>query len=76
MVLKMMVGNNLNDGQLQKLVQRTMMKADLDKDGYINFQEFEMMVKNLDIHSKLTLTYEWVIKFCKITKNLKFFKNF
>lgn len=35
-----------------------MIKADLDKDGYINFEEFKLMVKNLDIHSKLTLTYE------------------
>lgn len=35
-----------------------MIKADLDKDGYISFDEFKLMVKNLDIVTKLTLTYE------------------
>ena len=32
-VLKMMVGSNLNDVQLQQLVDRTIIKADLDYDG-------------------------------------------
>ena len=57
-VLKMMVGNNLTDNQLQQLVDRTIMKADEDKDGKISFEEFKKMVKNLDIVTKLTLTYE------------------
>ena len=39
-VLKMMVGNNLSDVQLQQLVDRTIIKADKDKDGKINFEEF------------------------------------
>lgn len=37
-VLKMMVGNNLTDMQLQQLVDRTIIKADLDYDGRISFQ--------------------------------------
>ena len=57
-VLKMMVGNNLTDTQLQQLVDRTIIKADLDGDGMISFAEFCSMVKNLDVAKKLTLTYE------------------
>ena len=40
-VLKMMVGNNLNDVQLQQLVDRTIIKADEDFDGKISFEEFK-----------------------------------
>ena len=40
LVLKMMVGNNLNDVQLQQLVDRTIIKADTDFDGKISFEEF------------------------------------
>ena len=36
----MMVGNNLNDVQLQQLVDRTIIKADKDFDGKISFEEF------------------------------------
>jgi hypothetical protein len=36
----MMVGNNLNDVQLQQLVDRTIIKADEDFDGKISFEEF------------------------------------
>ena len=38
--MKMMVGNNLNDVQLQQLVDRTIIKADEDLDGKISFDEF------------------------------------
>jgi len=55
-VLKMMVGNNLNDVQLQQLVDRTIIKADKDYDGKISYEEFKSMVKDLDIGSKLTLS--------------------
>lgn len=54
-VLKMMVGNNLTDMQLQQLVDRTIIKADLDFDGRISFKEFKNMVKDLDVATKLTL---------------------
>jgi serine/threonine-protein phosphatase 2B regulatory subunit len=36
-VLKMMVGNNLKDGQLQQIVDKTIIYADKDKDGKISF---------------------------------------
>ncbi|KAM6940415.1 calcineurin subunit B type 1b [Xenentodon cancila] len=39
-VLKMMVGNNLKDAQLQQIVDKTIIKADKDGDGRISFEEF------------------------------------
>ena len=54
-VLKMMVGNNLNDVQLQQLVDRTIIKADKDGDGKISFDDFAEMVKDLDVIDKLTI---------------------
>jgi len=44
-VLKMMVGTNLTDVQLQQLVDRTIIKADKDFDGKISFDEFKMVSK-------------------------------
>ena len=54
-VLKMMVGDNLNDVQLQQLVDRTIVKADEDFDGKISVPEFCKMVRDLDVATKLTL---------------------
>ena len=36
----MMVGTNLNDVQLQQIVDKTIIEADLDKDGKISYEEF------------------------------------
>ena len=47
-VLKMMVGNNLKDQQLQQIVDKTIMEADLDGDGKISFEEFASIVANTD----------------------------
>lgn len=54
-VLKMMVGNNLTDIQLQQLVDRTLIRADEDFDGKISYPEFCKMVRDMDIGEKLTL---------------------
>jgi serine/threonine-protein phosphatase 2B regulatory subunit len=54
-VLKMMVGSNLKDGQLQQIVDKTIMEADLDKDGKISFEEFTKMVENTDVSMSMTL---------------------
>lgn len=54
-VLKMMVGSNLKDQQLQQIVDKTIMEADLDKDGKISFDEFKKMVENTDISMSMTL---------------------
>jgi serine/threonine-protein phosphatase 2B regulatory subunit len=68
-VLKMMVGNNLKDQQLQQvseqscrslcsckqIVDKTIMEADLDHDGKISFEEFTKMVENTDVSQNLTI---------------------
>jgi serine/threonine-protein phosphatase 2B regulatory subunit len=54
-ILKAMVGNNLNDVQLQQLVDRTIIKGDKDRDGKLGFAEFVDMVKGSDLESKLQI---------------------
>ncbi|KAI2643439.1 hypothetical protein GGS21DRAFT_15302 [Xylaria nigripes] len=54
-VLKMMVGSNLKDQQLQQIVDKTIMEADLDKDGKISFEEFKKMVESTDVSMSMTL---------------------
>merc|ERR1711953_1065114 len=39
-VLKMMVGSNLKEDQLQQIVDKTILQLDKDSDGMINYQEF------------------------------------
>ena len=54
-VLKMMVGNNLKDTQLQQIVDKTIVYADKDGDGKISFEEFCDVVESLDIHKKMVV---------------------
>jgi serine/threonine-protein phosphatase 2B regulatory subunit len=54
-VLKMMVGSNLKDQQLQQIVDKTIMEADLDGDGRISFEEFAKMVESTDVNLSMTL---------------------
>ncbi|KAI9017926.1 calcineurin subunit B [Phycomyces nitens] len=55
LVLKMMVGNNLKENQLQQIVDKTIMEADKDMDGKISFEEFMVMVENTDVAKQMTL---------------------
>lgn len=55
LVLKMMVGNNLKDQQLQQIVDKTIMEADTDCDGKLSFDEFKQVVANTDIAKQMTL---------------------
>ncbi|KAI9591172.1 calcineurin subunit B [Syncephalis fuscata] len=55
LVLKMMVGNNLKDQQLQQIVDKTIMEADKDGDGHISFEEFCNFVETTDVAKQLTL---------------------
>jgi len=57
-VLKMMVGNNLKDTQLQQIVDKTIINADKDGDGKISYEEFCSVVGDTlstDIHQKMTV---------------------
>lgn len=57
-VLKMMVGDNLNDVQLQQIVDKTILEGDEDKDGRISFEEFKAMITGMDdIHEKMSLSW-------------------
>lgn len=51
----MMVGSNLKDGQLQQIVDKTILEADEDGDGRISFEEFTKMVGNTDVARSMTL---------------------
>jgi len=52
-VLKMMVGSNLKDTQLQQVVDKTMRSVDRDQDGKISFEEFCKIVEKTDFDKKL-----------------------
>ena len=54
-VMKMMVGKNLKDEELQQIVDKTLMEADLDGDGKLNFEEFKNAVNTDTITNTLTL---------------------
>jgi Ca2+-binding EF-hand superfamily protein len=54
-VLKMMVGTNLKDIQLQQIVDKTIIIADLDGDGKISYEEFCTLVGNTDVPSKMVV---------------------
>lgn len=45
----MMVGNNLKDTQLQQIVDKTILFADRDEDGKINFEEFCSVSKYISL---------------------------
>lgn len=55
LVLKMMVGGNLKDAQLQQIVDKTIMEADLDGDGKVSFEEFLKVVESTDIARQMTV---------------------
>eukprot|EP01126_Amoeba_proteus_P017785 TRINITY_DN1872_c0_g1_i17.p1 TRINITY_DN1872_c0_g1~~TRINITY_DN1872_c0_g1_i17.p1 ORF type:complete len:115 (-),score=33.35 TRINITY_DN1872_c0_g1_i17:38-382(-) len=57
-VLKMMVGENLTDVQLQQIVDKTILEGDDDKDGKISYEEFKKMITNIDdIEEKMTISF-------------------
>jgi serine/threonine-protein phosphatase 2B regulatory subunit len=54
-VLKMMVGNNLKDAQLQQIVDKTIIYSDRDGDGRISYEEFCAMIAGLEVHKKMVV---------------------
>ena len=40
----MMVGKNLSEGQLQQIVDKTIVYLDKDQDGKISLEEFKLLV--------------------------------
>merc|ERR550514_1727541 len=54
-VMKMMVGDNLSEEQLQQLVDRQIVIADKDGDGMLNFAEFKAAVENIGVAEQLSI---------------------
>eukprot|EP00927_Polykrikos_kofoidii_P068950 TRINITY_DN6430_c0_g1_i1.p1 TRINITY_DN6430_c0_g1~~TRINITY_DN6430_c0_g1_i1.p1 ORF type:complete len:177 (-),score=36.66 TRINITY_DN6430_c0_g1_i1:88-618(-) len=54
-VMKMMVGDNLGEEQLQQLVDRQMVMADQDGDGMLSFEEFKVAVQNIGVADQLSI---------------------
>lgn len=73
-VLKMMVGNNLKDTQLQQIVDKTIIYADTDGDGKISYEEFCALVDNsgLDVHKKMVVDV-WTVPKFQIFKAIMFY---
>ncbi|AMD19969.1 HCL182Wp [Eremothecium sinecaudum] len=57
-VLKIMIGNNLEDEQLQHIVDRAVMENDLDGDGRLNFEEFMNAIETTEVANSLTIEYQ------------------
>jgi len=54
-VMKMMVGDNLSDEQLQQLVDRQIIKADKKQNGMLDFEDFKEAVKNIGVAEQLSI---------------------
>lgn len=54
-VMKMMVGDNLGDVQLQQLVDRQIILADKDGDGKLSFEEFKDAVHDKGVAEQLSI---------------------
>eukprot|EP00929_Paragymnodinium_shiwhaense_P036270 TRINITY_DN1945_c1_g1_i1.p1 TRINITY_DN1945_c1_g1~~TRINITY_DN1945_c1_g1_i1.p1 ORF type:complete len:137 (-),score=48.39 TRINITY_DN1945_c1_g1_i1:193-603(-) len=54
-VMKMMVGDNLEEVQLQQLIDRQMVIADQDGDGKLSFEEFKGAVQNIGVAEQLSI---------------------
>lgn len=54
-LLKMLVGDNLSNIQLQQLVDRTIIAADKDYDGKIGLEEFSDFVSDMKIDEMFSL---------------------
>ncbi|PRT52966.1 Calcineurin subunit B [Wickerhamiella sorbophila] len=54
-VLKAMVGNNLQEAQLQQIVDKTILEADEDGDGCLSFAEFMKVIDSSALAASLTL---------------------
>ncbi|MES1912961.1 MAG: hypothetical protein MHM6MM_005202 [Cercozoa sp. M6MM] len=56
-VLKVMVGDNLDETQLQQLVDRTILQGDRDKDGVLSYAEFCAMIEGTSVEKKLVIDF-------------------
>lgn len=55
--LRVMVGSNLSAIQVQQIVDRTFIEVDLDRDGYITFDDFLRLSSSGDFGERLKLDF-------------------
>ena len=55
LVLKMMVGSNLKDHQLQQIVDKTISESDTSSTGKLSFEDFYAIVEHSDIAKQMTI---------------------
>jgi serine/threonine-protein phosphatase 2B regulatory subunit len=53
--LKLLVGDNLDEIQIQQVVDRTIIMADKDYDGRISYEEFVEFVQTMNLHKILSV---------------------
>ncbi|KAJ3636297.1 hypothetical protein Zmor_008990 [Zophobas morio] len=57
-VVKLMTGSYIDDKQLWKIVDKTIEEADtIDRDGKISLEEFSLVLKNTDLHKRLSVNF-------------------
>lgn len=56
-MLKLMVGNYLNNEELLLLASSTLKAADLDGDGVLSFQEFQVAMQGFDIQKRMSIEF-------------------
>jgi len=54
-ILKMLVGDNLTDIQIQQLVDRSIIMADKDLDGKLSYEEFSEFCKDMKIDEMFSM---------------------
>ncbi|KAI6171134.1 hypothetical protein M3Y97_01066000 [Aphelenchoides bicaudatus] len=56
-ILNTMIGADISEEQLDNIVERTIVEADLDKDDKISFEEFCRAMERIDIEHKMSLKF-------------------
>jgi serine/threonine-protein phosphatase 2B regulatory subunit len=56
-VLKLLVGKNMDDVELLKIVQQTLKETDRDGDGKLNFEEFQDFLKDFDFDKNMNIDF-------------------
>jgi serine/threonine-protein phosphatase 2B regulatory subunit len=52
-----MVVDNVNDLDLKEMVKRTVRDADKDNDGKLSFEEFQVVMRDEETASKMTIQF-------------------
>uniref|UniRef100_A0AC35FVX0 EF-hand domain-containing protein n=1 Tax=Panagrolaimus sp. PS1159 TaxID=55785 RepID=A0AC35FVX0_9BILA len=57
-ILHMMIGSNMTTSeQIDHIAERTLLEADLDRDGKISFEEFCYAMERTDINQKMSIRF-------------------